>query len=163
MRGELGSKGTWINGGKGWGGGEGNRAMHNAETQTKLMAAKLSESSHFRQKGHARKANPPLGKDVPIIPDEIMFNPHYSQIPHLQICLLTILYVQPPKSGGFRGHSRTCTEWGNGSHLTRAFPAEMGQGDALLFCFSWYCRQVSFREVYLCHILHFCAFLWFSV
>lgn len=71
------------------GGGRGkgqNRTLakyHKHETLRDLMAAELSESSHFRQKSHARKAAPPLGKDAIVIPDATTFDPHYSQIPHL--------------------------------------------------------------------------------
>ena len=51
----------------------------------------------------------------------------------------------------------------NGSHPTSTFPAEMGQGDALPFCFSSYCRKLSFVGVYLCHILHFVLFPDFAI
>lgn len=52
--------------------------VYNAETQRELMAAQPSESSHFSQKGHARKATLPPGKDATIIPDETTFDPLYS-------------------------------------------------------------------------------------
>lgn len=140
-RGELGSRGTRINGGRN-GSELRPNTLGNAETQRELMAAKLSESrlnnlsesSHFRRKGHSREGVPPRGKDATIVADETTFNPHYSQIPYTRPCLLTKIYVQPPKSvpRGFSGHSRTCTEWRDGSHPTHMLPAEVGEGDA--FC-----------------------------
>lgn len=119
--------------------------MGDAETQRELTAAKLSESrlsdlsesSHFRRKGHSREVALPRGKDATIVANERTFKPHYSQIPYTRICLLTKICVQPPKSvpRGFSAHSRTCTEWGKWESSYWHAPSWGGKrwGSAFLF------------------------------